>query len=112
MPGGKGGNQAIASARDGVVTWLAGRTGDDEAGRIMTANLKAAGVDVSMLQAGAGEISGASVAIVKPFGDFGAIVVGNDRPVLRSGCGDDASGYRLSVVIPRRADIRSRGSDP
>jgi ribokinase len=75
LPGGKGGNQAVASVRNGVVTWFAGRVGDDEAGRIMAANLKAAGVDISMLQVGAGEASGASVAIVNPFGDFGAIVV-------------------------------------
>ena len=75
MPGGKGGNQAIASARNGVVTHLAARVGDDEAGRILAANLEAAGIDVSMLQTGVGEISGASVAIVNPFGDFGAIVV-------------------------------------
>ena len=75
LPGGKGGNQAIASARNGVVTWFAGRVGDDEAGRILAANLEAAGVDISMLRAGAGEVSGASIAIVNPFGDFGAIVV-------------------------------------
>ena len=75
LPGGKGGNQAVAAARNGVPTWIAGRVGDDEAGRIIAANLGAAGVDISMLQIGAGEISGASIATVNPFGDFGAIVV-------------------------------------
>lgn len=75
IPGGKGGNQAVASALNGAKTWFAGRVGDDEAGNILTDNLTSSGVDVSMLQVGVGDASGTSVAIVNRFGDFGAIII-------------------------------------
>lgn len=44
MPGGKGGNQALASARCGTTTRIAGRVGDDEAGRLIERNLAEGGV--------------------------------------------------------------------
>lgn len=75
LPGGKGGNQALASARCGTPTWLASRVGDDEAGRILRDNLARGGVDVSLLQIGAGETTGSSIAVVNEFGDFGAVVL-------------------------------------
>lgn len=75
VPGGKGGNQALASARCGTPTWIAGRVGGDEAGRLLKANLSEGGVDISLLQTGPGEESGSSVAIVNEFGDFGAVVI-------------------------------------
>jgi ribokinase len=75
VPGGKGGNQALASALCGATTWLAGRVGDDDAGRILTDNLSKGGVDVSLLQVGAGETTGSSIAVVNEFGDFGAVVL-------------------------------------
>lgn len=74
-PGGKGGNQAIACARCGTPTLFAGRVGDDTAGGLLKANLLHAGVDISRLQTGAGEETGTSIAIVNPFGDFGAVVL-------------------------------------
>ena len=73
--GGKGCNQALASARCGAATWLAGRVGDDDAGRILTNDLMRGGVDTSLLQVGAGETTGSSIAIVNEFGDFGAVVM-------------------------------------
>lgn len=75
LPGGKGGNQAIACARNGAPTSLAARVGDDAAGALLTANLTEAGVDISLLQTGTGETTGSSVAIVNEFGDFGAVVL-------------------------------------
>lgn len=75
IPGGKGGNQALACARNGTPTWFAGRIGDDDAGRILADNLSQGGVDISLLQIAAGEASGSSVAIVNEFGDFGAVVI-------------------------------------
>lgn len=75
LAGGKGGNQALASARCGAVTWLSGRVGDDEAGRLLKASLAEGGVDISLVQTAPGEPTGSSVAIVNPFGDFGAVVM-------------------------------------
>lgn len=75
IPGGKGGNQALACIRNGVPTIFAGRVGDDDAGHLLKANLRDAGIDIAQLQTGAGETTGSSVAIVNPFGDFSAVVL-------------------------------------
>jgi len=47
LPGGKGGNQAVAASLAGARTVFVGAVGRDEPGQIMVAMLKAAGVDVS-----------------------------------------------------------------
>ncbi|MCU0790933.1 MAG: PfkB family carbohydrate kinase, partial [Nitratireductor sp.] len=73
--GGKGGNQALAAARMGAVTHMAGKVGDDNFAPILLENLKAASVGVSGIQQGAGERSGMSAAIVEQSGDYGAVVV-------------------------------------
>jgi ribokinase len=95
IPGGKGGNQALASARSGAATWLAGRIGDDEAGRVLKANLDEGGVDISLLQTGAGETTGSSVAIVNGFGDFGAVVIPGANAAFDSG----------AVTLPAEAGV-------
>lgn len=75
VPGGKGGNQALACARNGAATRFVGRVGDDEAGNLLTANLARAGIDISQLQVAPGEVTGSSVAVVNDYGDFGAVVM-------------------------------------
>ena len=75
IPGGKGGNQALACALNGAPTLFTGRVGDDEAGALLAANLAEAGVDISRLQTGQGETTGSSIAFVNAFGDFGAVVL-------------------------------------
>ena len=72
--GGKGGNQAVAAARAGARTAMIGRVGDDDAGRTLLANLQEAGVDTTHVATGP-EPSGMSVAIVRPDGEYGAVVV-------------------------------------
>ncbi|HSO47409.1 MAG TPA: ribokinase [Rhizobiaceae bacterium] len=73
--GGKGGNQAVAAARMGAVTHMAGKVGDDIFAPILVENLKSAGVGISVIQHGTGERSGMSAAIVEHSGDYGAVVV-------------------------------------
>jgi ribokinase len=75
IPGGKGRNQAVAAALNGARTFLAGRVGGDAAGERLRNDLLEHGVDISQLQAGEGEASGMSVAIVMPGGEYGAVVV-------------------------------------
>ena len=72
--GGKGGNQALAAARMGAKTAMAGRVGGDLFGRHLLADLDRAGVDRTQVITDDGA-SGMSVAIVDTAGDYGAVVV-------------------------------------
>jgi ribokinase len=61
VPGGKGANQAYASAKLGGDTAMLGRVGDDDFGRAMRANLAGVGCDVARVRS----VSGASgVALI------------------------------------------------
>lgn len=64
MPGGKGGNQAVAAARMGAAVTMAGAVGDDEAGRWMRGELAEAGVDISAVRVVAHEPTGAAYIAV------------------------------------------------
>lgn len=74
VTGGKGGNQAVASARMGASTAFAGRIGDDAFGQALLNGLIEAGVDSRQVQRDPGP-SGMSVAIVEPDGGYGAVIV-------------------------------------
>lgn len=74
VTGGKGGNQAVASARMGAATAFAGRIGDDAFGQALLKSLNQAGVDIRQVQRDLGA-SGMSVAIVEPNGGYGAVIV-------------------------------------
>jgi ribokinase len=82
--GGKGGNQAVAAARHGARTAMAGAVGDDDFGARLLANLQAAGVDTAGVATVPGG-SGMSVAIVDPGGDYGAIIVSGANLTLGEG---------------------------
>ncbi len=73
--GGKGGNQAVAAARHGAPTAMAGMVGDDGFGAALLANLDRAGVERSAVAVLQGQNSGMSVAIVTREGDYGAVIV-------------------------------------
>ncbi|MEJ0063407.1 MAG: ribokinase [Alphaproteobacteria bacterium] len=73
FPGGKGLNQAIASARYGASTMLAGKVGEDDAGIRLLAYLKENGVDVSLIGTSGKEHTG--TALITVAGDKNTIVV-------------------------------------
>ena len=72
--GGKGGNQAVAAARMGARTTMAGRVGSDAFGTQLLTALASSDVDHSQVLTTQGA-SGMSVAIIEPTGDYGAVIV-------------------------------------
>lgn len=72
--GGKGGNQAVAAARFGAKTAMAGRVGADEFAKHLLSHLDASGVETNQVQQGSGA-SGMSIAIVNSEGGYGAVIV-------------------------------------
>ncbi len=73
--GGKGGNQAVAAAGQGVPTRFLGAVGPDDFGRLLTAGLQAGGVDAHFLRQVPGTGSGMSVALQDRQGDYAATIV-------------------------------------
>ena len=74
IPGGKGANQAVASARLGRRTLIIGRIGEDDVGAMLRASLESAHVDTAGLRITAGTPSGAALIAVDADGN-NAIVV-------------------------------------
>ena len=73
--GGKGANQAVAAARDGVRVAMAGAVGDDDAGRRQAAALVGAGVDTRWLRRLAGVPTGTAFIQVDSRGENTIVVV-------------------------------------
>jgi ribokinase len=73
--GGKGGNQAVAAARQGASVAMVGAVGDDDFGPRLTRNLAAAGVDVAGVRVARAHPTGMSVALQQPDGDYAAVIV-------------------------------------
>jgi ribokinase len=67
--GGKGLNQAVAAARFGSVTRMAGAVGDDAAGAMLRGALEAEGVDTSHVEILEGQGSGRATILIEPAGD-------------------------------------------
>jgi ribokinase len=80
--GGKGGNQAVMSAKLGARTAMIGRVGQDDFGTRLIAHLDRAGVDRREVGADPAAGSGMSVAIVETTGDYGAVIVSGSNLVI------------------------------
>jgi ribokinase len=91
--GGKGGNQAVSSARTGVATAMIGAVADDDFGRFLIANLDRKNVDHTFVRRDASQSTGMSVAIFDAEGDYGAVIVSGSNLTL--GDGDVATAQEL-----------------
>ena len=69
LPGGKGGNCALAAARLGAAVRMTGCCGDDDFGAALTAALRTGGVDVTGVRAVAGTSSGIALITVDAAGE-------------------------------------------
>jgi ribokinase len=69
QPGGKGSNAAIACARQGVLTALIARLGDDDFGRMALALWAREGIDAAAVEVARGERSGVAQILVFDDGD-------------------------------------------
>jgi ribokinase len=73
--GGKGGNQATASARLGAEVVMIGRVGDDDFGRAILANLAGEGIDTSGVAVDATTGTGVAVPVVLDDGNNAILAV-------------------------------------
>jgi ribokinase len=80
--GGKGGNQAVSSARTGVTTAMIGAVADDDFGRSLLTNLQQKNVDHRFVCRDASLSTGMSVAIFDAEGDYGAVIVSGSNLTL------------------------------
>jgi len=110
--GGKGGNQALASARCGVKTYMVGCVADDHFGAILRKNLQENHVDCSYLRYGATQSTGMSVALFDPQGDYSALIVSGANLTLGEedvqAAQDLLSGASITLLqneVPEKANI-------
>lgn len=89
--GGKGGNQAVSSARTGIATAMIGAVADDDFGHALLANLETRHVDHRFVRRNASRSTGMSVAIFDAEGDYGAVIVSGSNLTLGS---DDVASAR------------------
>ncbi|KJC45912.1 ribokinase [Bradyrhizobium sp. LTSP885] len=106
FPGGKGANQAVASAKQGVPTTLIGRLGTDAFGQELRTFLAAQGVDLAFVKDTAGTHSGTAIITIANADNTIVVVPGanaqvdaNDvaAPVLAKG---DVAVSQFEIPLP------------
>lgn len=95
-PGGKGANQAVASARLGISTHIVGRVGAHSFGAELVNSLQAAGVRTDNVSIEANASSGVAVIIVDAQGENQIIVIPGANGLL-----DNEDVERLTNLLPR-----------
>lgn len=106
VPGGKGGNQAVACARQGAQVFLFGRVGDDGYGHTLRAGLDADGIDHRGVQTDTEVTTGVAAITVETTGQNRIVVVpgANGRFVLDANAltaaVQDAGGLVLQLETP------------
>jgi ribokinase len=98
-PGGKGANQAVASARLGSDVLMVGKVGDDLFGRNTLANLAAQNVDIRHIGTVAGVSSGVAPIFVEPSGENSILIIKGANDHLLPADVDAASADLLACDI-------------
>jgi ribokinase len=99
--GGKGGNQAVASARLGAPTWFVGAVGADDFGAAARDALIAEGVDVGEVLTIDVEPTGVALILVDRSGENSIAVAGGANAALTTGHVRQA----LARLAPTRGDV-------
>jgi len=97
--GGKGLNQAIAAARFGSPTRMAGAVGNDAAGEMLRAALTADGVDIANVEVLDGVGSGRATILIEPAGDNMIVVETGANAHARAAAGLAALGDDSRVLL-------------
>lgn len=114
FPGGKGANQAVASAKLGVPTTLIGRLGTDPFGKELKTFLAAQGVDLSFVKDTGGTHSGTAIITLADADNTIVVVPGANglvdaddvaAPVLAKG---DVAVSQFEIPLPAIAAFFSR----
>ncbi len=95
--GGKGGNQAMAAARMGARTAMAGCIGSDQFGKRIRRSLRESGVNDRWVMEVDGP-TGMSVAIVDPAGDYGAVIVSGVNSAIDAAAIDMPSSIKALLL--------------
>jgi ribokinase len=103
--GGKGGNQAVAAARAGARTRMAGAVGDDGFGSFLLAGLDAANVDRTAVAVIGGAGSGMSVAIADAEGDYGAVIVSGANLRIPVALVEDGALWRDARILVLQNEV-------
>jgi ribokinase len=82
VPGGKGGNQAVAAARLGARVAMIGRVGEDANGAMLRAGLEAEGIDCGSLVASSTAPTGVALITVDDAGGNSIVVVAGSNGEL------------------------------
>lgn len=111
-PGGKGANQAVASARLGAPTYMVGRVGGDVFGGTLRDGLAADGVDITAVQVDQDQPSGVALISVDDRGENTIVVVpgangavGPDDLARLEAVLDTAHVLLLQLEVPLEAVI-------
>jgi ribokinase len=81
LPGGKGGNQAVAAARFGAATTMLGCVGDDDGGSLLLAALRQAGVETRFILRGNAP-TGTAVILLTPSGENSIVLAPGANALL------------------------------
>lgn len=114
FPGGKGANQAVASAKQGVPTTLIGRLGTDAFGQELRRFLSTQGVDLTFVRDTAGTHSGTAIITIADADNTIVVVPGANAlvdaadvaaPVLAKG---DVAVSQFEIPLPTIAAFFTR----